>query len=197
LNKTTVSYFEFVADRIFRLTVSVFKIFKYRYFCLVFLQEFQRFVKRFSLVIWNWTNNIRICCQIAILFIATLIVVYLLKYLTAAIAIVTVLKQQLIIVQQSQTQFWTYIITSSCILAESQATQQFYITTDFRFSEEFYNSILSYTITTSCLFFEKHLTIAIINIYGILFSIFFNSNTDSLLSVKDSSTTILIYNFFT
>ncbi len=135
----------------------------------------------------------RTCCQIAVLLIAALVAAHPLECPTAAIAIVTVLEQQLIIVQQPQAQPWTYAMTSPRTLAEPQATHQSYVTTDPRSSGEPHNPIPSHAMTTSRPFLEEHLTIAMTNVHGTPLSISFGSNAGGPSSIGDPSATTLAH----
>jgi len=135
----------------------------------------------------------RTCCQIAVLLTAALVAAHPLECPTAAIATVTVLEQQLIIVQQPQAQPWTYAMTSPRTLAEPQATHQSYVTTDPRSSGEPHNPIPSHAMTTSRPFLEEHLTIAMTNVHGTPLSISFGSNAGGPSPVGDPSATTLAH----
>jgi len=94
--------------------------------------------------------------QIAILLTAALVAAHPLECPTAAIATVTVLEQQLIIVQEPQALPWTYAIINPRSLVEPQATHR----SDSRSPGKPHDSNPPHAMTSSRSFLDKYLTIA-------------------------------------
>lgn len=138
--------------------------------------------------------------QIVIMLPAALVAAHPLECPTAAIATVTVLQQQLIIVaqepqavaQEPQAPPWTYATTSFHSPAEPQATRSHAITESPPPGEP-PDPRLSQAMTSSLPVFDEDLTISVTNTHGTPLSISFGSNAGGPSPIGNPSATTLAH----
>ena len=137
-------------------------------------------------------TNMRAFRQIVVLLFAALVAAHPLECPTAATATVTVLEQQLIIIQEPQARPWTYAVTSPSLLAEPQATHPSHMS-DHRTSAGGPHDPNPHATTTSTPLPDEYMTIAMTNVHGISHSISFGSNAGGPSPIQDPSATTLAH----